>query len=85
MRPTLLPGDLLVGVGTRSAALGDIVVARVAGRSLIKRVATSDNGSLTILGDNPVASTDSRHFGSVPATMVEAIVIGRIWPKPSRV
>lgn len=37
-----------------------------------------------LLGDNRVASTDSRHFGPLPVSRVEAVAWVRYWP-PGRV
>ena len=34
-------------------------------------------------GDNPTLSTDSRHYGLVPYTLVRSRVVCRVWP-PSR-
>jgi hypothetical protein len=87
MRPTLDPGDLLVGrrwLGLKPPRLGRVVVARIDGRPLVKRVAAasvcaaaSERG-LTLLGDNPAASTDSRHFGPAPLADAEAIILFRL-------
>jgi nickel-type superoxide dismutase maturation protease len=60
---------------------GDVVVLQDPGdpaRLLVKRVAgRTRSGNIYVLGDNPAASRDSRHFGAVPASLV----IGRAWRK----
>ncbi len=68
MWPTLLAGDrLLVVRGLRPRPGRLIVVAdpRQPTRLLVKRVAATTAGGVTVLGDNPAASTDSRSFGPV--------------------
>ena len=78
MAPTLEPGDWLVvtplprwGGGLRR---GWLVVARRPDRpevEVVKRVAAvGEDEAVTLLGDNPAASTDSRQFGAVPASAV---------------
>lgn len=68
MRPNLLDGDRLMVVRNRRARVGAVVVVddeRVAGRVLVKRVAAVGPEGVTVLGDDPGSSTDSRHFGPV--------------------
>jgi signal peptidase I len=38
------------------------------------------DGHLWLEGDNPANSTDSRHYGTVPASLVVGRVLARIWP-----
>ena len=78
---------------------GEIVLARVSavpGGLTVKRVAgactnPSANGTraagtewLLLLGDNPTASTDSRHFGPVPRAAIRGRVWYRYWPPGRR-
>ena len=88
MAPTLEPGDWLVvtplprwGGGLRR---GWLVVARRPDRpevEVVKRVAAvGEDGAVTLLGDNPAASTDSRQFGAVPASAVVGVAWLRYWP-----
>jgi nickel-type superoxide dismutase maturation protease len=66
MWPTLLPGDRLLVVRRRASRPGQLVVVadpRQPSRLLVKRVATAGGGRLTVVGDNPARSTDSRSFG----------------------
>ena len=75
MLPLLKPGDELLIIPNaykRSRPTpGDIVVAAHPRRPdvrLVKRVASvTEDGHCTLLGDNPLESTDSRDFGPVPA------------------
>lgn len=65
MLPTLPEGQLVFIVPFGRPKVGDIVMVRHDGLEKIKRVARIDNARVYLLGDNPVASTDSRHFGWV--------------------
>jgi nickel-type superoxide dismutase maturation protease len=87
MSPTLQPGDrLLVERWTyerRSPLVGDVVLAadpRAPQRELIKRVTAVEDGRLTVRGDAPDASTDSRAFGDLRADTVRWRVAFRYWP-----
>ncbi|MFN0147441.1 MAG: nickel-type superoxide dismutase maturation protease [Dehalococcoidia bacterium] len=90
MLPTLREGDWLLvdkrAYGRTAPRAGDIIVAldpRDATRPIIKRVSRlSEDGALSLLGDNPGSSTDSRHFGLVPAALVRGRVCLRYWPRP---
>lgn len=69
---------------------GDLVVCRNPtdpSFHILKRISQTwtDNEQLpkyhiTLLGDNPTYSRDSREYGSVPAAMVEGRVVCRVWP-----
>jgi len=89
MAPTLLPGEwLLVERRTytgRAPQVGEIVLAadpREPTRELIKRVASVDvhAGTLELHGDDPLVSTDSRAFGSIPIADARWRVVARYWP-----
>jgi SOS-response transcriptional repressor LexA len=89
MRPTLAPGDrLLVRYGA-SVAAGRLVLARFADGTLVVKRASdprptrSGDPGWWLLSDNPAEGVDSRHRGSVPARDVVAVVVGRIWPRPT--
>ena len=77
MHPTLHAGDHVIAV-RRRVRTGDIVAIRDPrrpSRILVKRVEQVEaNGAVTVAGDNPGASTDSRHFGPV----VPSLVVGRV-------
>jgi nickel-type superoxide dismutase maturation protease len=90
MTPAFRAGDWLVAdrlaYRSRAPRPGNVVLLpdpREPGRLLLKRVACVEaNGDLTVLGDNPAESTDSRHFGPVPRSSVVARVRARYWPGP---
>lgn len=88
MEPTLLDGDWLLvdpeGYAQRNPVAGDLVLApdpREPARLLIKRVGQVDpEGQLWLVGDAPLASTDSRTFGSVDLASVQGRPWFRYWP-----
>jgi len=87
MQPALEPGDRLLVVGLLKARPGDVVAVvdpRDSERVMVKRVTTVDGAGVTVLGDNPTASTDSRTFGPVPSRLVLGRVVYRYWPEPRR-
>ena len=52
---------------------------------MIKRIQAIDQkGNVILAGDNPDASTDSRHFGPVTRALILARVRWRYWPLPIR-
>lgn len=66
MSPTLIPGDRLLVVRRRVVRPGDLAVVadpRRPERLLVKRVAEVAGGRVSVVGDNPDRSTDSRTFG----------------------
>ena len=86
MRPTLEPGDRLVLSRRRRVRPGDLVAVtdpRQARRIVVKRVTRVSDAGLTVLGDNPSASTDSRVFGPVSPSAVQGRAVYRYHP-PSR-
>ena len=54
---------------TGSPVAGDVIVAihpKRPGTTMVKRVASCDTaGAIVLAGDNPRASTDSRHLGPI--------------------
>jgi phage repressor protein C with HTH and peptisase S24 domain len=83
MAPTLRDGDVVIarrGV----PETGDIVVVTWVGRPgqlSVKRAAHPDGHGWFVLGDNEIASTDSRSLG---AAIVHGVVLWRLWPRPKR-
>ncbi len=87
MRPTLEPGDRLVLSRLRRARPGDLVAVadpRQPERLVVKRLVEVSPAGLTVLGDNPAASTDSRTFGPVAVDAVRGRVVYRYHPKSRR-
>lgn len=82
MLPTLEAGDRLVVVARRPR-VGDVVAVRdprERDRLLVKRVASRRGDAFVVSGDNPSASTDSRHFGPVDAELVVGVAVYRYFP-----
>ena len=81
MLPTLADGDKVLIDAKGYLAVGDVVMAQHPYKSdvkIIKRVSDiADDGRLTLTGDNPAESTDSRAFGTVS---LESI-IGKVTSK----
>lgn len=88
MTPTLHPGDWVFGVrGPRRIRPGDVVVVDHPDRPgfrLVKRVVATGDRGLELAGDNPAASTDSRHFGAVPREAVLVRLLLVFHPRPLR-
>lgn len=85
MEPTLAHGDRLVVVRRRHVRAGQIVAAtdpRSPDRVLVKRIAAVGGGGVTLAGDNPAESTDSRTFGPVARSAVLGVVVYRYHPTP---
>ena len=83
MRPTLEPGDRLLVLAGRRIRAGDLVALadpREPARTLVKRVGRVNEAGLTVLGDDPGASTDSRSFGPVPRRTVLGRAVYRYAP-----
>ena len=77
MAPALRPGDRLVVIRWPWIRPGQLVVVpdpRDPGRLLVKRVTGIGADSIDVAGDNPAASTDSRHFGVV----ADGLLVGRV-------
>ena len=53
-------------------------------RLMVKRVAGVSAGQVVVRGDNPLASTDSRHFGPVTLRELRGRVIYRYHPEDRR-
>src|SRR5687768_13941341 len=69
MQPALRPGDRVFVWRPARPKPGDVVVVRdpeARSTFLIKRVTAASDAGLTVAGDNPNVSRDSRHFGPVP-------------------
>ncbi|HUQ62951.1 MAG TPA: nickel-type superoxide dismutase maturation protease [Acidimicrobiales bacterium] len=87
MRPALEPGDRLLVTRTSDVRMGDMVALvdpRAPARLVIKRVAACTSSEVTVLGDNPDFSTDSRTFGPVKRAAVRGRAVYRYYPPDRR-
>jgi nickel-type superoxide dismutase maturation protease len=87
MVPALRPGERLLVLRVAPARVGDVVAVadpRLPHRILVKRVAALGPEGVTVLGDNPVASTDSRLLGPVAPAAVRGRAVYRYFPAERR-
>jgi len=84
MAPTLRHGDALLVRRTSVGRAGDVAVVRFGPDPglYVKRLAREVDGGWWALGDNGLASSDSRTYG--PAQVVGRVLL-RWWPRPARV
>jgi len=84
MLPTLSPGDFVLvdphGFDGRPPQPSDVLVARHPYQPtvIVKRVAEVVDGGVTLVGDNPEASSDSRSFGTITFDAIIGRVTSRI-------
>src|SRR5258708_23643202 len=78
MLPSLKAGQLVIGRQTCEVCPGDVVIVSHNGLEKIKRIKKQQGDLIYLLGDNAMASTDSRSFGWVQAKTIIAKVV---WPK----
>jgi nickel-type superoxide dismutase maturation protease len=74
MLPTLKPGKLVIAV-RKKPKVGDIVIAKVGDREVIKRVVSITEQGFELRGDNALHSTDSRKYGLVDSNSIIAAVV----------
>jgi nickel-type superoxide dismutase maturation protease len=81
MSPRLRPGQLLLAVRfVRRLHPGQVVIIQHDGKEKVKRIERIEDNKIFVIGDNLLASTDSRHFG----WLKRREIIGRvIWPRVS--
>lgn len=76
MLPALRPGQLVVAYRKHYPYRpGEIVLLSHDGLDKIKRLGDTRPGEVFIIGDNAGASTDSRQFGWLPATLILGKII----------
>ena len=75
MLPGLKPGTVVIAGRRRAARVGEIVIARQAGREVVKRVHGLESGRYILRGDNSSESVDSREFGPVRKEDILGVVM----------
>jgi phage repressor protein C with HTH and peptisase S24 domain len=84
MHPTLREGDRLLVRWGASPRLGRLALVRLPQRPLsVKRVTRRDDNGWWVERDNPHEGIDSWLVGALPEADVVAVVVARIWPRPS--
>ena len=81
MVPTLKNGDIVLVDPQANFSIGDVVLAKHPYKSsvmILKRIADKDNRTLSLAGDNPAESTDSRTFGAVSIESIIGKVVCRL-------
>jgi nickel-type superoxide dismutase maturation protease len=76
MTPSYPHGKLVFAWRLRKPKVGDVVIIKHHHLELIKRVDKMDDQKVFVLGDNPEESTDSRHYGWLPASAIMGVVLG---------
>jgi len=85
MSPSLRSGDILV-VKQSPLKRGNIVIASVKGREVIKRIDKIQDDTVYLLGDNLAHSTDSRAYGFVSKQAILGVVMSKfrfVQPRPA--
>lgn len=85
MLPTLRDGDLLLVRFGGRPTVGRLAVVRLPdGRPLgVKRVTQRVADGWWVERDNPREGVDSWQIGALPDAAILAIVLARLWPRPS--
>jgi len=85
MVPNLGYGDqLLIRYGAQ-ISVGDVIVFRRSGQNDIKRVESISDEGIFVVGDNLMASLDSRTYGLIRHDQVLGKALFRIKPKFGRI
>ncbi len=78
MYPTLQQGELVVAKRVKQLRSNDVIVFEHKGLEKIKRIREVEGNRLYVVGDNPLFSTDSRHYGMI---FIEDVIGKVIWPR----
>jgi nickel-type superoxide dismutase maturation protease len=77
MEPTIKSGKLLFTSSYSKISEGSVVIIKLDGKEIVKRIKIIDGDKFFVLGDNSEMSTDSRTFGWVNKDNL----IGKVvWP-----
>ena len=78
MNPNYRDGQVVLVSYLGRYSVGDVVVALMDGREVIKRISKMSRGKFYLVGDNLHNSTDSRTHGWI----METHLMGRVvWPR----
>lgn len=85
MVPNLGYGDVVfIRYGAR-IAVGDVIAFRRSGQNDIKRVESISDEGIFVVGDNSMASLDSRNYGLIRHDQVLGKALFRLKPKFGRI
>ncbi len=77
MNPNYRNGQVVLVSYLGNYSVGDVVVALMNGREVIKRISKMSKGKMYLVGDNKHNSTDSRTHGWI----METHILGKVvWP-----
>ena len=74
MWPTLASGQVVIA-WRRRPIVGDLVIAKVDKREVVKRLHEIKKDKVFLRGDNPSASTDSRQYGFLPKEAILGVIM----------
>lgn len=89
MEPTLREGDRLLVRYAAPVRPGLLVLARfpdgtlVVKRAVERRTGRRGGPAWWLLSDAPERGVDSRHRGPIEEADIRAVVLARVWPRPS--
>lgn len=75
MEPVFHENDRVLVNAWSKVFPGDHVVCRAEGRILLKKIAHKEEGRFFVIGENRIASTDSRDFGWIARSAILGKVI----------
>jgi phage repressor protein C with HTH and peptisase S24 domain len=78
MKPTLKDGQLVMCHQVRDFKKGQIVVAFVNGREVIKRISKIQSGSVYLKVDSLEHAHKGKYYAKIPDSMIEGVVF---WPR----
>lgn len=76
MHPHLPHGKIVFALRHKKPRVGDVVIVKHHRVEVLKRVHQIKDEMAYLLGDNPVESTDSRHYGWLPLSTIVGVVLG---------
>lgn len=74
MLPKLRSGQLVLAV-KKPPKVGNVVIAQVGAREIVKRIDNLSDERVFLTGDNPGRSTDSRSYGYLPKPVILGVVV----------
>ena len=74
MLPSYTPRSFIIGIKAKKIKIGDVVIANLNSRNVLKRITRIKDSMIYIEGDNPDYSTDSRQHGPI----YRADIIGKV-------